>query len=303
MPSSWLRSLRDAGDILRHARNPTELAKGLLPRRWLTRRILNEGRLPSEEQENRDVVESLRTLRNTLKAEAIDDRGRVDYAKLQDSETFAQMRATSRLLRTIDLDGLEGDAARTAFWVNVYNVLSIHGVIALGIVDSVMEVPSFFGTVAYEVGGLVLTLDEIENGVLRRNAPHPATGARPFSQGDRRARLSPSSVDARIHAALVCSSTSCPPVAFYDAGDLDRQLDLATASYVAGDVEVDEDRQTVWLPMTFRYYQDDFGGRDGVWQFVLCHAAGAQRDALGNARRAGFSFDYHRYDWSLNAIA
>ena len=88
-----------------------------------------------------------------------------------------------------------------------------------------------------------------------------------------------------------------------DAGELDRQLDLATAGYVAADVEVDEGHQTVWLPMTFRYYQDDFGGEDGVWQFVLRHATGVLRNALENARHAGFSFDYHRYDWSLNAIA
>ena len=41
-----------------------------------------------------------------------------------------------------------------------------------------MEMPSFFRVVAYRVGDHVLTLDEIENGVLRRNAPHPATKAR-----------------------------------------------------------------------------------------------------------------------------
>ena len=41
----------------------------------------------------------------------------------------------------------------------------------------VMELPSFFGVVAYRVGDHVVTLDEIENGILRRNAPHPVSKA------------------------------------------------------------------------------------------------------------------------------
>ena len=81
----------------------------------------------------------------------------------------------------------------------MYNVLAIHGVIATGVRESVMEIPSFFGVVAYRVGNFVLTLDEIENGILRRNAPHPATGSRLFDDDDPRLALCPSRVDPRIH--------------------------------------------------------------------------------------------------------
>jgi hypothetical protein len=195
------------------------------------------------------------------------------------------------------------DATRIAFWINLYNVLAIHGVLALGIRESVMEVPSFFWVVAYQVGNFVLTLDEIENGVLRRNAPHPATGSRLFDDDDPRLRLCPSHVDPRIHAALVCASTSCPPVAFYEASKLDAQLELATLNYVASDVEVDDANQVVRVPITFRYYESDFGRLEGVRLFLLDHARDAQRDALEAAFQAGYELDYHRYDWSLNAMA
>ena len=302
VPNSWLRNLRDAGDILKRARSSAELAKGLMPNQWLSRRVLNEGQAPSAQLAPNAAAEALRRLRNQLKVEAVDAAGKVDYRKLKQSETFAAMQSTSRLLSAIDLGELGDDDSRTAFWINIYNVLAIHGVLALDIRESVMEVPSFFGTVAYEIGGFVLTLDEIENGVLRRNAPHPATGSRLFGAEDPRLALCPSKVDPRIHAALVCASTSCPPVAFYDAAKLDAQLDLATLGYVAADVQVDETKRIVRLPITFRYYQSDFGGPDGIKTFLLRHSKDEQRESLQRAFERDFQFDYHRYDWSLNSI-
>jgi hypothetical protein len=156
--------------------------------------------------------------------------------------------------------------------------------------------------VAYRVGDFVLTLDDIENGVLRRNAPHPATGARLFDDDDPRLALCPSHVDPRIHAALVCASTSCPPVAFYESSKLDAQLELAALNYVASDVEVDDANRVVRIPITFRYYQNDFGRAAGVRLFLVEHARDAQREALEAAFQANYELDYHRYDWSLNSM-
>ncbi|MGB3049777.1 MAG: DUF547 domain-containing protein [Polyangiales bacterium] len=303
MGESWIRNIRDAGDILKRARNPAELAKALLPNRWLTRKVLNDDPAAASAASPSEIAEALRKLRNQLKAEALDENGHVDYTKLRTSPTFAEMKATSGLLQAIDPGDMSDDDSRIAFWINLYNVLSIHGVLELGIRESVMEIPSFFGVVAYRVGDFVLTLDEIENGVLRRNAPHPATGARLFDDDDPRLGLCPSHVDPRIHAALVCASTSCPPVAFYEASKLDEQLDLATLNYVASDVEVDDALRVVRLPITFRYYQSDFGRIQGVRIFLLKYAQGEQRAALEAAFKAGYPADYHRYDWSLNSMA
>jgi hypothetical protein len=302
MGDSWLRNLRDAGDILRHARNPKELAKALVPNQWLARKVLNgeapEGSRPTPTE----VAEVLKRLRNELEREAIDDEGRVDYARLTSSPTFAAMEETSALLRAIDPSEMRDDETRIAFWINLYNVLAIHGVLALGIRRSVMEVPSFFGIVAYRVGDFVLTLDEIENGVLRRNAPHPATGTRLFNDDDPRLGLCPSRLEPRIHAALVCASTSCPPVAFYDAAKLDTQLELAAMNQIEADVIIDDATQTVRVPMIFRYYQADFGRVEGVWLFLVDHARDAKRETLEQALDHGYTLTYHRYNWTLNTL-
>jgi hypothetical protein len=302
--ADWIRNLRDAGDILRRAKNPAELAKALVPNAWLARRVINldaprrEGPVSAAE-----AAEALKKLGNALKVEVIGDDGHVDYAKLQASSTFAELERTSSLLHHVDPEQLADDDARIAFWINVYNVLAIHGVVATAVRESVMEIPSFFGVVAYRVGDYVVTLDEIENGILRRNAPHPATKSALFDDDDPRLALCPDHVDARIHAALVCASTSCPPVAFYEASKLDAQLDLAADNYVATDVEVDDAAEVIRLPITFRYYEIDFGRRAGVKLFLLNHATGAQKAALQKAFDAGYALDYHRYDWSLNSVA
>lgn len=303
MFESLIRNLQDATDILKRARNAAELAKGVLPNHWLKRHVLNaDHAAPAHGASAAHAVTELRTLRNRLKGEVIDAAGQVDYGALAKSDTYQRLIETSALLKAVDLGSIVTDAERIAFWTNLYNVLSIHGVLALGIRESVMEIPSFFGTVSYQVGGHILSLDEIENGVLRRNAPHPATGTRLFSEGDPRADLSPSVVDPRIHAALVCASTSCPPVAFYDADRLDTQFDLATGGYVAADVRVDDSERRVTIPITFRYYQSDFGGAGGVWRFLAQHSQGDQHDALARAEAEGYVVQYHRYDWSLNSV-
>ena len=303
MAASWIRNLRDAGDILKRARNPAELVRALAPNQWLTRKILNDGAAATLGTSATELAEALRKLRNDLKSEALDENGQIDYATLRASPTFAEMKKTSDLLHATDPAEMTDDATRIAFWINLYNVLAIHGVLALGIRESVMEIPSFFGVVAYRVGDFVLTLDEIENGVLRRNAPHPATGSRLFDDDDPRLALCPSRLDPRIHAALVCASTSCPPVSFYEASKLDAQLELATLNYVASDVEVDDLNRVVRVPITFRYYQSDFGRAAGVRLFLVEHARDAQREALEAAFEAGYELDYHRYDWSLNSMA
>ena len=178
MGNSWIRNLRDAGDVLRLARNPAELTKALIPNRWLARKVLNEEGPGGVAGAPAEVAEALRKLRNQLKLEALDDEGRVDYAKLHTSPTFAEMKRVSGLLRAIDPAQMIDDDTRIAFWINLYNVLSIHGALALGIRESVMEVPSFFGVVAYRVGDFGLTLDESEHGVLRGLEARRTTRAR-----------------------------------------------------------------------------------------------------------------------------
>jgi hypothetical protein len=242
---------------------------------------------------------ALARLGKRLAADVFADDGRVDYARLGAADASAELAAATRVLS--DRPPPDGDdAERVAFWLNLYNVLTVHGILALGIRRSVMEVPTFFSRVAYRVGGQVFTLDEIESGVLRRNRPLPASGRPPFRPGDPRLAHAPAGVDARIHGALVCAAESCPPIAFYDAARLEAQLALAGA-HLAGTTTVDDQRRTLTLPSVFLWYDVDFGGPDGARAFLRAHAPAPAREALERALGAGYRLRYARHAWSLNA--
>ncbi len=302
---SWTRNLastaRDGLDIARRARSVGALADAIIPSRQQPI-ILNDGAGGATDADADELIRRLRTLRNQLKGAALSD-GSVDYAQLRDSELFDELQATSRLLTSLKPAQLSSDSERIAFFINLYNVLAIHGVVALDIHDSVMELPAFFSTVSYRVGRTVLSLDAIENGVLRRNGAHPATGKPLFSRHAPELEWCPSQVDPRIHAALVCASRSCPPVGFYDSERLDAQLDLASAGYVASEIRADDEARTLHLPITFRYYADDFGTSiEGARDFALEHSSAAERTRLQRAFDEGYDIRYGRYDWSLNHV-
>jgi hypothetical protein len=296
--------LRDAYDALRFVRSPKAVLSGLLgssPSKW----ILNEpSAAPTSDVQRSDAracVEAMCLAQRELKAELFCADGGVDYAQLAERAPWQKLNRLSISLRGIDPTALAGDAERTAFWVNLYNVLALHGVVARGVKRSVMEFPDFFATVSYCVAGIDCSLDDIENGILRRNAVAPAAKKPPFSADDPRLAWAPTEVDARIHMALVCASTSCPALRFYDATDLSQQLDDAVRAYVESSVRVGTSDNTLWLSPIFRFYSVDFGGRRGIVAFIKRYADGALARRLEQG--SDWRLRYDRYDWSLNGPA
>jgi hypothetical protein len=285
-----MKWLRDVADVLKHAR-PTEVARLLVPA-LRPPAILNEqGRSGGAVSE---IAGRLGALRPRLLAEAFAPDGGVDYARLRGSPLQGDLAGLAGELGGARFD-LDGDDARTAFWINLYNVLTIHGVLALGVRRSVMEIPTFFGRAAYRVAGHVFVLDDIENGILRRNAPHPVTKRRMFRDGDPRAAFAPSRLDPRIHGALVCAARSCPPIAFYEPARLDEQLELAARS-LAGATTVDAATHTLGVHLVFRWYRDDFGGDAGVRAFLKKYGTAEVADAIDRH----WVIEPTRYDWALN---
>ncbi len=76
---------------------------------------------------------------------------------MKTSDAFQELRAAAALLRSFDPGTLADDPERLAFWLNIYNVLAIHRVIAWRVREPVMETPTFFGVVPYRVGGHIFT--------------------------------------------------------------------------------------------------------------------------------------------------
>ncbi|MBL0267571.1 MAG: DUF547 domain-containing protein [Chitinophagaceae bacterium] len=55
--------------------------------------------------------------------------------------------------------------------------------------------------------------------------------------------------------ALNCGAKSCPPIAYYKADQLDRQLEIATRNYFETEVTYDSLTNRVMLPVLFSWFR------------------------------------------------
>jgi hypothetical protein len=237
--------------------------------------------------------------RSMLRAVAahINDAGRLEYGALRRSIEFAEALGHARRLVYVDVDDGHPREARLAFWINVYSALALHGAVALDVRRSVWWVWNFFGRVSYRVGPHVLSLDEIEHGILRGNRRRALPPWAPFGTRDARRALLIDPVDPRIHFAINCGAASCPPVGIYHVGAIDTQLRLATQNFVNQEIRLDA-RGRVSCSRLFRWYGRDFGSQSQLSNFLLQHLDdGPLRAALvAGAKPCQV---YRAYSWAL----
>lgn len=268
-----------------------------------TRAALNDG-IETETQASRAVALELRARMNELKALAYDaEKNQFHYRAVRDSAQYVELQKCAARLATFDPSALTMDNERLAFWVNVYNVLMIHAVIAFEIQNTVWQDKGFFRRAAYRINGWRVNADEIEHGILRRNRLPPYMPFPVFASHDPRRAWAPSKVDARIHTALHCASRSCPPIAAYAPAQLDAQFDLAARAFVNATTQLETraaEPTLLTLSPIFKWYAQDFGGREGILDFIARYWRNEQEAEQMRRAREMFRINWARYDWSLN---
>jgi len=162
---------------------------------------------------------------------------------------------------------LKTDSERKAFWLNIYNA---HTQVALGQdPGAYRERNKFFTKKFIRIAGETISLDLIEHGILRRSKAKYSFGHfnKLFkSRFEKRFRVE--TLDYRIHFALNCGATSCPPIAFYQPARIDQQLDLATKTYLKREVLFTGKDLTVKLPAILSWFRGDFGGKKGILKLL-----------------------------------
>jgi hypothetical protein len=158
--------------------------------------------------------------------------------------------------------------AALAFWLNLYNA----GTQLLlerrpKLYGSPLRVLRFFRADAVTVAGRGVSLDEIEQGVLRGSRSKYGLGYLPRipRRFERRYRIA---CDPRIHFALNCGAASCPAIRSYEVEAVENQLDAATRLYLDETVEYEESKDVARVPRVFLWYRGDFGGGDGIRSFL-----------------------------------
>ncbi|WP_159477269.1 DUF547 domain-containing protein [Dyadobacter sp. 3J3] len=195
----------------------------------------------------------------------------------------------SRVLATISTDaliaGLPTDDARKTFWINIYN--AYFQILAS---KEKKTRPAIFKEKLITIGGIKLSLDQIEHGILRRYRSKLSLGYLPqFFPGKIIKQLAVSKIDYRIHFALNCGANSCPPIAFYDYSKIDKQLSLAASSFLKTDTEIDAAKKQVRVSRILQWFKADFGGNKGI-KVIL--------NKYLNQDFSGYSLKFKEYDWT-----
>lgn len=196
--------------------------------------------------------------------------GRVDYQNIK-----ADSAELDEILDLAEKLSVSKDDPKNyqAFWINGYNLHVIKGIVNNYPVKSPLDINGFFDKTKRNIGGKQITLNDIENKLLRAN----------FSQ------------EVRFHFVLVCAGLGCPPIIdeAYLPNKLDSQLQLQTELALNNPNFIQVKGKKVLLSQIFEWYKDDFtqNGKseiDYINQF--------REEKLDTNLKTG----YYSYDWSLN---
>jgi hypothetical protein len=206
----------------------------------------------------------------------------VDYRGLLRAPAASQWQRLLRELASAPEPTSRDEAL--ALWTNAYNILAIDMVLRHYPVESIRDIGSLWRPVwkqpAGTAAGRAVTLHEVEHEILR-----------PLG-------------DPRIHAAIVCASTSCPSLwrRPYAAARIDDELDDAMHRFLASSekgLEIDRAGQRVRVSRIFKWFREDFDVLGGVAASLRRYAPEAVREWLETSGREA-AIDYLPYDWALN---
>ena len=162
--------------------------------------------------------------------------GKVDYAKLKKSpgELMYILDNISKIPTQF-----EDKNASKAFWINVYNLQVIKNVIDNYPLKPVTDVPTYFKEINFMVGNQELTLDDIENTILREIF-----------------------TDAGIHFVLCSASNGGAQLlnAAYLPENVESLMKQRAKLYLntKNVIMVDKASRVVELPKIFEWYKKDF---------------------------------------------
>lgn len=210
-----------------------------------------------------------------------DGINRVAYGRVTGADKKALQDYLAKL-RSIPI-GRFNRTEQLAYWINLYNALTVMVVLEYFPVDSIKDIDISSGLFGgpwdrklLEVNGVAMSLNDIEHRILR-----------------------PIWRDSRIHYALNCASIGCPNLlsrAFTgdNAGTL---LDYAAQAYINHPRGARVENGRLIVSKIYAWFADDFGGSE---ETVIVHLRALAEPPLAEAIEGRTTIDDYEYDWGLN---
>ncbi len=202
--------------------------------------------------------------------------GRVAGADKQALESYIQGLAATPI-------GAYGRSEQLAYWINLYNALTVKVVLDHYPVDSIRDIdisPGFFADGPWdrklvEIKGEQVSLNDIEHRILR-----------------------PIWRDPRIHYAVNCASLGCPNLArsAYTGDNVESLLTIAAGDFVNHERGVRLVDRRLVVSSIYSWFQDDFGADE---REVIAHLRRYAAPDLAQRLAKVTAID-DDYDWTLN---
>ena len=198
------------------------------------------------------------------------ENGKVNYKAIK--QNSAQLETLLASTNDIKVDKSDAKTYQ-AYWINIYNLTVIKGIIENYPVKSPLDIAGFFDKTKHAVGGMNITLNDIENKLLREQ----------FN-------------DARFHFVLVCAGLGCPPIIAeaYMPITLDAQLDTQTRIALNNDefIKVNAKKKRVELSEIMKWYKEDFTQNGNEIDFINQY----REEKIDEKSK----ISYYPYNWTLN---
>ena len=196
----------------------------------------------------------------------------------EDKETLADYLTMLSQTQVSSLNKKE----QLAFWINLYNALTVKTVLDNYPVESIRKISSGFLPTGpwddklFMLEGEELSLNDIEHRILR-----------PIWQ------------DARLHYAVNCASIGCPNLAprAYTAENTEEILEEAAAAYINHPRGATIDNGKLYVSSIYIWFAEDFGDDDKA---IIAHLQQYATDDLKKQLEGIASISDDDYDWSLN---
>ncbi len=158
-----------------------------------------------------------------------------------------------------------------AFWINAYNLAVIKGLLDNMPIKSPLDKVGFFDKTTYSLAGKQITLNSIENKMLRANFK-----------------------DARFHFVLVCGALGCPPLISqaYLPKTLDAQLTAQTKKAINGSF-LKVKKNKIAASEIMKWYNEDFT-MNGTSEIDFINTYRTEKVS----EKAKIS--YFPYNWTIN---
>ncbi len=157
---------------------------------------------------------------------------------------------------------------KAIFWVNIYHVLMLHAHAEMGPAASTRSLAKILNSAAYNIGGHVISLNEIHHCILRAPLPPPkapsslpSMSAPHFSKKDPRHALALRSPIPLLSVLLNCGSQSCPKIRILNPKSFGEDLLSAAHHFLETHLDIRSSGSVyhVTIPRVIAWYSADFG--------------------------------------------